>query len=158
VTAAWYGGTRRRVRRRTWRSLVVLDGEVDGAGAPVDGDVEVALAPFAIGGLQLGQVLDVDMDEAEVIVLELALTRFGLVRGRRWPPAQSLGTEDPPDAVAVEVRQEVADHEGEVVEGEVGRLAQSANHGTLDLKREQRENRHEQGNREGTEDLCRCGK
>jgi len=31
--------------------------------------VEIAFAPFAIGGLQLGQVLDVDMDEAEVVVL-----------------------------------------------------------------------------------------
>jgi transposase len=27
-----------------------------------------------------------------------------------------------------------------------------------DLKREERESRREQGNREGTEDLCRCGK
>ena len=46
--------------------LVVLDGKVDGARAPVDGDVEVALAPLAVGGLQLWQVLDVDVDEAEV--------------------------------------------------------------------------------------------
>src|SRR3954454_22520727 len=51
--------------------LVVFDGKVDGAGAPIDGNVEVALAPFAIGGLQLGQVLDVNVDVAEVIVLEL---------------------------------------------------------------------------------------
>src|SRR5215210_6022809 len=114
--------------------LVVFDGEVDGAGAPVNGDVEVALPPFAVGGLQLGQVLDVDMDEAEVVVLELALATFGPVRGRRWPPAQSFGpqdAQDAPDAVAVEVRQEMADHEGEVVEGEVGRLAQGADHGAL---------------------------
>src|SRR5215210_3325484 len=103
--------------------LVVFDGEVDGAGAPVNGDVEVALPPFAVGGLQLGQVLDVDMDEAEVVVLELALATFGPVRGRRWPPAQSFGPQDAPDAVAVEVRQEMADHEGEVVEavGAAGR-------------------------------------
>src|SRR4051795_223797 len=32
---------------------------------PVDGDVEVALAALAIGGLQLRQVLDIDMNEAE---------------------------------------------------------------------------------------------
>ena len=111
--------------------FVVFDGEMDGAGAPVDGDVEVALASFAIGGLQLGQVLDVDMDEAEVLVLELTLAPFGPVRGRRSPPAQPLGAEDAPDTVTVEVRQEMADHEGEVVEGEVGRLAQGADHGTL---------------------------
>src|SRR5215213_6318006 len=41
--------------------LVVLDGEVDRARAAVDGDIEVALAWFAIGGLQLGQRLDVEM-------------------------------------------------------------------------------------------------
>src|SRR3954451_12503523 len=100
--------------------LVVLDGEVDRAGAAIDGDVEVALAPFAIGGLQLWQVLDVDVDKSEVVVLELALTPLGPVRGRRWPSAHALGAEDAPDAVAVEVRQEMADHEGEVIEGEVG--------------------------------------
>ncbi len=53
--------------------LVVLDREVHRARAPVDGDVEVSLAPLAVGGLQLGQVLDVDVDEAEVVVLERAL-------------------------------------------------------------------------------------
>ncbi len=37
--------------------LVVLDREVHEAGPAVDGDVEVALAPLAVGGLQLGQVL-----------------------------------------------------------------------------------------------------
>src|SRR3954463_7104104 len=86
--------------------LVVLDGEVDRAGAAIDGDVEVALAPFAIGGLQLWQVLYVDVDKAEVVVLERALAPLGQVRGWQWPPAQSLGPEDPPAAVAVEVRQE----------------------------------------------------
>ena len=35
--------------------FVVLDGEVDRARAAVDGDVEIALAPFAIGGLPLGR-------------------------------------------------------------------------------------------------------
>ncbi len=35
-------------------SFIVLDGQVDGARAAVDGDVERALAAFAIGGLQLG--------------------------------------------------------------------------------------------------------
>jgi len=59
--------------------LVVLYGEVDGAGPAVDGDIEVALAALAIAGLQLGQVLDVDVDEAEVIVLELALALPGPV-------------------------------------------------------------------------------
>jgi hypothetical protein len=30
--------------------------------------------------------------------------------------------------------------------------------GIRNLRREERESRHEQGNREGTGDLCRCGK
>jgi hypothetical protein len=104
--------------------LVVLDGQVDGAGAPVDGDVQIALAPLAIGGSQLRQVLDADVHEAEVVVLEGALAPPGLVRGGRRPPAQPLGAEDAPDAVAVEVRQEMGDHEGQVVEGEVGGAAE----------------------------------
>ena len=54
--------------------FVVLDGKMDGARAAVDGDIKEALAALAIGRLQLGQMLDVDVDEAEVIVLEGALT------------------------------------------------------------------------------------
>jgi hypothetical protein len=34
---------------------------VDGPGPAVDGDVEVALAALAVEGLQLRQVLDVDV-------------------------------------------------------------------------------------------------
>src|SRR3954465_2726716 len=60
--------------------FVVLDGKMDRARAAVDGDVERALAPLTIGGLQLGQVLDVDVHEAEVIVLEAALAFGGLRR------------------------------------------------------------------------------
>jgi hypothetical protein len=57
--------------------LVALDRQVHGAGPAVDGDEEVALAPLAVAGLQLRQVLDVDMDEAEVVVLECALALGG---------------------------------------------------------------------------------
>ena len=45
------------------------------------------------------------------------------------PAVQALGPEDAPDAVAVALGQEVADHEGEVVEGEVGGAAERADHG-----------------------------
>jgi len=41
--------------------------------APVDGNVEIALTALAIDGLQLRQMLDVDVCEAEVVVLERAL-------------------------------------------------------------------------------------
>jgi len=35
--------------------FVVLDGEMDGARAAVDGDEQAALAPLAVAGLQLGR-------------------------------------------------------------------------------------------------------
>ena len=43
--------------------------------------------------------------------------------------------QDAPDAVAVEVRQEMGDHEGQVVEGEVGGAAERADHRALLLRR-----------------------
>src|ERR1700686_1225793 len=43
-----------------------------------------------------------------------------------------IRSQDAPDAVAIEMRQEVCDHdEGQVVEGEVGALSQGADHGSL---------------------------
>ena len=45
--------------------FIILDGEMDEAGGAVDGDIEIPLAALAIGGAQLGQVLHVDMHEAE---------------------------------------------------------------------------------------------
>ena len=111
--------------------FVVLDGEMNRAQAAVDGDVEIALAPFAIDGLQLGEMLDVDMDEAEVIVLEGALAFSRLCRCRLGAAVQPLGLEDAPDAVAIEMRQEMADDKGQVIEGEVGEPTQCANNGAL---------------------------
>ena len=115
--------------------LVVLDGKVDGARVAVDGDIEIALAALAVGGLQLRQVLDVDVDEAEVVFLEPALAPLGAVRGGGWPAVQPLSPEDAPDAVAIEMRQEVGGHKGEVVEGEVRRPSQGADDGPLFLAR-----------------------
>src|ERR1700752_940454 len=74
-------------------------------------------------------MLDVDMDEAEIIVLECPLALGWAFR--RWfgPAAQALSLQDAPDAVAIEVRQEVRDDEGEVIEREVGGAAQGADNG-----------------------------
>src|SRR4051794_28344230 len=72
--------------------LPVLDREVDPAGASVDGHEQVALAALAVGGPQLGQVLHVHVDEAELVLLEL---RRGLLgRGGRRPAAQPRRLED----------------------------------------------------------------
>src|SRR3954454_14479273 len=113
--------------------LLVLDRQVDPAGAPVDGDEQEALAALAVGGPQLGQVLHVHVDEAEHVLPELARRPLG--RGRGRPAAQPLGLQDAVDVVAAEVREEVAHHEGEVVEREAGRAAQGAHHRPLLLAR-----------------------
>ena len=57
---------------RACGQLVVLDRQMHPARAAVDGHIEEALAALAVGGSQLGQVLDVDVHEAEVVVLERA--------------------------------------------------------------------------------------
>jgi hypothetical protein len=113
--------------------LLVLDRQVDRAGAPVDGHEQEPLAPLAARGAQLGQVLHVHVHEAELVLLELG--RGPLGRGGRRAAAQALGPEDAVDVVAVEVRQEVGDDEGELVEREAGGAAQRADHGALLLAR-----------------------
>jgi hypothetical protein len=115
----------------TLLGLVILEREMDGAGAAIDRDMEEALAPLAIGGLQLGQVLDVDMHEAEVILFKATLALGGPLSNRPGPAVQAFGLEDAPDAIAIEVQPEVADHEGEIIAGEVGGPAQGAGHGAF---------------------------
>lgn len=111
--------------------FVILDGEVDGARAAVDGDKQVSFAPVTVAGLQLGQMLDVDMDKAKVVVAEGTLALGGTVRGRLFPAVQAFCFEDAPDAVAIEMRQEMRDDEGEVIEREVGGTPQRADDGAL---------------------------
>src|SRR5689334_976854 len=113
--------------------FIVLDGEMDRARAAVDGDVEIALAPLAIASLQLGQVLDIDVHEAEVIVLEAALAFGGLCRCRLEPAVEALGLEDAPDAVAVEMGQEMCNDKRQVIEREVGDPTQRADNRALRL-------------------------
>ncbi len=115
--------------------LVVLDREVDGARAPVEGDAEITLAPLAVAGLQLGPVLAVDGDEAEVIVADRALALGGAFGSRLGPATEALGLAKAPDVVATEMRQEVANDAGEVVKREVGRPPQGAYPRTLFLAR-----------------------
>jgi hypothetical protein len=74
----------------TLLGLVILEREMDGAGAAIDRDIEEALAPLAIGGLQPGQVLDVDMHEAEVMLFKATLPLAGRSAtglGRRFRPS-----------------------------------------------------------------------
>jgi hypothetical protein len=66
-------------------------------------------------------VLDVHVYEADVVVLERAALTFALLRWRQT--AETLSLEDAVDRIAAEMRQEVADHKGQIVEGKAGRSA-----------------------------------
>ena len=63
------------------RGLVVFDGEVRVAGSALDGDVQVAFAQDAIVVLQCGQVLDVNVDEADLVLLEGTVRFASLLEG-----------------------------------------------------------------------------
>src|SRR3954470_15020602 len=80
-------------------------------------------------------MLDVEMDEAEVVVLERALAFGRLCRYWLGPAVEAFGLENAPDAVAIEMRQEMGDDKGQVIEGEVGDPAQRADNGALLLGR-----------------------
>src|SRR4051812_26933705 len=73
------------------------------------------------------------MDKAEVIVLEGALAFGGLRRCWLGATIEAFGLEDAPDAVAVEMRQEMGDDKRQVIEGEVAHPAQRADNGALRL-------------------------
>lgn len=99
----------------------------------VDGYIEISLAGIAIGRPQLRLIPYIDMNEAQVVVAELALAADGMGAGCRWAPVESLGPEDVPDAVAVEVGQEVPDNEGQLIEAEARWSAELADNGALFL-------------------------
>lgn len=80
-------------------------------------------------------MFDVDVDKAKVVVAESALALGGPIGDGLWPAIQAFGLENAPDAVAIEMRQEVADDEGEVVEREVGGASKGADDGALSLRR-----------------------
>ena len=99
------------------------------AGGAVDGDGEEALAGGAVAVTQFGQVLHVDMHEADLVVLEGAVRLASLLGGRQ--PVETLRLEDAVDGIPVQVRQDVADDEGQRVEGEAGGAAERAHDGAL---------------------------
>ncbi|MBQ0819049.1 hypothetical protein KBI52_02090 [Microvirga sp. HBU67558] len=68
---------------RACGQFVIIDGQVHPARAAVNGYIERALAPLPIGGLQLRQMLDVHVHEAEIVVLERAELALALLRRRQ---------------------------------------------------------------------------
>ena len=91
-------GFQRKGHRRVG-GLAFFDGEMHVARGTVDGDVQVASAPDAVGILQLCQVIHVDVDEADLIVPEADVRLAGLLGG--WQPVAALGLEDAVDRVPV---------------------------------------------------------
>src|SRR3569832_2427286 len=79
-------------------SLVVLDGEVDEARGAVDSHIQGPLAALTVANAQLGQVLHVHMDTAEIVVLEA--TEQTTKTNNRKQAAQALGFQDAIDRVA----------------------------------------------------------
>jgi hypothetical protein len=114
--------------------FIVFHGRMGWARPAVNGDIEVALACFPINSPQLRQMLDIYMYEAKVIVLEDALTASRLSRSRRPAPIKAFTAKNPPNAIAVEVRQEVHDDEGQVIEREIRALPHGADHSSLLLR------------------------
>jgi hypothetical protein len=113
--------------------LVILDRQMHEAGGAVDGDVEVALAGHALAVAQLRQVLHVEMHKADLVLLEDAMRFAGAISGRQ--AVETLGLEDAVDRISVQVRQEVGDHKGEVVQREACRAAKRTDDGPFLLAR-----------------------
>jgi hypothetical protein len=89
----------------------------------------VALARHAIPVPQRGQGLHVHVHEADLVVLELSMRAPGAIRGRE--AVEPFGLEDAVDRVPVQVRQDMREDEGEVVEREASGAAQRADDGAL---------------------------
>jgi hypothetical protein len=92
---------------------------MDEAGGTIDGHIQGPLAALAILGAQRGQVLHVHVHEAEIVRLEAALRSAGAISWRE--ATQALGFQDAVDRVAIEIRQEMSDHKGEVIQGKARR-------------------------------------
>src|SRR5438309_8640949 len=106
-----------------------------GAGAPIDGDIEITLAPFAITGLQFRQMFDVDVNKTKIILFKGPFSLDRLGRSGSESTVKPLRFQNAPDAVTIEVWQKMRDHEGEIVQDKVRDPAQSADHRAFFLGR-----------------------
>ncbi|GAN87818.1 hypothetical protein Gain_0093_002 [Komagataeibacter intermedius TF2] len=64
--------------------LRVIDGQMDRAGASIDGDIEKTFPPVSICCLQFWQMFHIDMDITGIVIPELSLSthRSGFLRRR----------------------------------------------------------------------------
>jgi hypothetical protein len=108
--------------------FIVFDCSMHRARTPVDGDIEIALAPFAVASPQLRQVFYIDVHKTKIIFLEGPFSFCRSGGNRSGPAIESLRLQKAPDAVAVEVWQKMRDDEGEIIQRKVGAPAQRADH------------------------------
>ena len=101
----------------------IIDGQVDEPRAAINCHIKEALSYVAVCGAQPGQMFDVNMDKAQIIVPEAPLSLAGLHRRLRWSSIEALRLENPINAVAVKMRQEVPEHEGEIIQRKTCRPA-----------------------------------
>jgi len=87
--------------------LGVVDVEVDKSRAATDCDIEEALSDLAVRGTQLGQMFNVDVDKAEITILEAPRSLAGLHRRLGWSSIEAFGLQDTVNAIAVEMWQKV---------------------------------------------------
>ena len=88
-----------------------------------------ALAGHAVAVAQLGPGLHVEVHKAEVVLFEGAVRLAGLISRRET--VEPFRLEDAVDGIPVQVRQEVGDDEGEIVEREACRAAQGTDDGAF---------------------------
>ena len=112
--------------RRSARDLAQA---IDSVGGQVDAFTSKEYVGYYIKVLD--EHVPVALDLLSDMLLNPALNAEDIVREQGVVLEEIKMVEDAPDAVAVEVGQEVGDHEGEVVEGEVGGAAQGADHRAL---------------------------
>jgi hypothetical protein len=109
--------------------FIVLHRQVHVTGRAIDGDIQVALPGDAVAITEFGQVLHVDMHKTDFVFPEIAM--WFAIPFCRWEAVQPFGSEDTVDGVPVEMRQEVRDDEGKVVEREAGGAAKGADDGAF---------------------------
>src|SRR5437870_13746922 len=69
------------------------------------------------------------MHKAKIVLLEAAVRSAGAISRRE--AAQALGFQDAVDRIAIEMRQEMSDHKGQVIQRKAGGPPQRADNGAL---------------------------
>ncbi|GAN94876.1 hypothetical protein Gbth_132_003 [Gluconobacter thailandicus F149-1 = NBRC 100600] len=100
--------------------LGVMDRQMHRSGAPVDGDIQISLPPFSVRRLKFRQMLHIDMDVTRVVVPEGSFPTNGSGFRSERKPVQPRTFQNAPDAVPVQMQQEMPHDECQVVQAKPG--------------------------------------